>query len=97
MAGCPNTTSGGCRCSEHHPGLLAYASDPAALRRALKPLQPHQASVPAAVAALKHRREPVCDTTMTCPCRACSTSRQHRRPIGAGPAEFRVRTSRRAA
>jgi hypothetical protein len=25
MTLCPNSTEGGCRCPEHHPGLLAYA------------------------------------------------------------------------
>lgn len=25
MTLCPNSTEGGCRCPEHHPGLLAFA------------------------------------------------------------------------
>lgn len=29
MPGCPNSTESGCRCPEHHPGLLAFAPVPA--------------------------------------------------------------------
>ncbi len=32
---CPNTTAGGCRCPEHHPGLLEYAADRGAYRALL--------------------------------------------------------------
>lgn len=37
MTPCPNSTRTGCRCPEHHPGLLQFARDPGALAAALAP------------------------------------------------------------
>lgn len=94
MSGCPNTTEGGCRCPEHHPGLGAYSSDPDAYDAAIARLRKQGVrlrlvTMPAGA--------PGCTGTMTCPCERCVKDRVSRPALGAGPAQLTVRPSRRAA
>jgi hypothetical protein len=93
VSGCPNTTAGGCRCPQHHPGLLEVARDPDALARALEPLveRPALRVVPAL------RRDESCDGTMTCHCRQCRTQRAARRAEGEPRQPWDARPSRHAA
>jgi hypothetical protein len=93
VSGCPNTTAGGCRCPQHHPGLLEVARDPDALAVALEPLveRPALRVVPAL------RRDESCDGTMTCRCRQCRTQRAARRAEGEPRQPWDARPSRHAA
>jgi hypothetical protein len=42
MSGCPNSTEGGCRCPEHHPGLAAYVKDSEQRTALAQVLEPHR-------------------------------------------------------
>lgn len=92
MSACPNSTEGGCRCPEHHPGLLEYASDPQALDDQLdklrQPAELHIVTMPAAEA---------CDRSMTCGCQRCVRERGARRGAPEIRQPWEPRPARRAA
>lgn len=73
---CPGNTADGCRCAEHHPGLLATSSDPDALEAFLAPLRETRLRV---VTPGPELDDP-CDGTMLCGCKPCIKERVSRRP-----------------
>lgn len=70
MTACPNSTESGCRCEQHHLGLLAYSPNPDALEASLVKLRPVLR-----VVTMPVESEPVCEGTYTCSCPACVAER----------------------
>jgi hypothetical protein len=77
MTSCPNSFEAGCRCPDHHPGLLEFSGDPAGLAVALDRLKP--LARPQLV-AVPPSRKPACTGSMTCPCPDCAAANAARKP-----------------
>lgn len=75
---CPNSTASGCRCPEHHPGLMAHSPTPADYALALELLRPAKTTL--RVLTMPLDNTPRCDGTMVCPCESCIRERVTRRP-----------------
>jgi hypothetical protein len=90
---CPNTYTGGCRCPEHDPGLMAHAPDLEAYARALDACRP-PTPTRLHVVTMGPPTEPNHDGSMTCPCKRCGRERSRLSAKGAGQAQFRVRAPR---
>lgn len=94
MTLCPNSTEGGCRCPEHHPGLLAFA--PAELVA-------EPASAPARLTLVTPGPSEVCHGyAHGCICSQCTLRAEHGTPPPvpsrvAQPWEPRPARHRRAA
>lgn len=95
---CPNTAASGCRCPEHHPGLLA-TSHPDRLPALAEYLDRLRPDPPQVVIELVHVSGPSCSGTLTCPCGKCEQERadRRRRPAQLVRQPWHVRPSRRAA
>ncbi len=108
MSDCPGSTEAGCRCVDHDPGLMAYATDPvayervlaAARRRALRVVTPELTS-PASAAAFDGAIpfEKPCDGSMTCSCIKCEADLANRvgKPRGECRQPWEPRMVRRIA
>jgi hypothetical protein len=84
---CPNSTASGCRCPEHHPGLLEYSSQPDQLLAALLPLAEKQSNRvtlrvlttdPSPANLVRIDEMIACDGSMTCICQQCADERAAR-------------------
>lgn len=91
---CPNSAATGCRCPEHHLGLMAYAPDPQAYAEQLERAQP----VRLRVVTMGRDERVACTGTMTCSCEDCVMDRASRNRGGlADHQPWTPRPSRRAA
>lgn len=91
---CPNSTASGCRCPDHHPGLLATAkTDPVGLAAALDRIAGKPTATlrvlttdpaPENLIPLPSDPKP-CDGSMCCVCKACEKERATRVRSGVRP------------
>jgi hypothetical protein len=71
MPACPSSTENGCRCPEHHPGLLEFTIDDqhrATLKAILEPLREKPAPT---LVVLDGDEIPHDPRSYTCECKAC--------------------------
>lgn len=70
MSACPSSTANGCKCPEHHEGLLAFAADRDAYEAALTKLRPVLR-----VVTMPQPLEDPCEGSYSCGCKRCVAQR----------------------